>query len=176
MYNIQGIEKSSITDPELLELMEEALHLGIPGEKFILILARVPSYAKAILKAMIIGFNQGNIDHRIKEVMRVQLARFAGDSYSGQLRSKRAIQEGLEEDLIDSGSNDYEDDERFSEAEKVALRFSDQMYLDPKKVDKYFYDEMKKHYSEAQIMELGGFMVLQYGMQTFIRTLDLSSD
>jgi EAL domain-containing protein (putative c-di-GMP-specific phosphodiesterase class I) len=45
------------------------------------------------------------------------------------------------------------------------------MYLDSQKVDKAFYDEMKKHYSDAQIMELGAFMVHQYGMQVFMRTL-----
>ena len=46
------------------------------------------------------------------------------------------------------------------------------MYLDPQKVDAAFYDEMKRHYSEAQIMELGGFIAFHYGMQVFMRTLD----
>jgi hypothetical protein len=30
---------------------------------------------------------------------------------------------------------------------------------------------MKTHFSEAEIMELGAFIALQYGMQMFMRTL-----
>ena len=38
-------------------------------------------------------------------------------------------------------------------------------------LDKTFYDEMKKHWSEAQIMELGAFIAFHYGMQMFMRSL-----
>ena len=79
---------------------------------------------------------------------------------------------GIFFDDIDAGCGNYDDDPRFTEAEKVALRYADQMYLDPQKVDKAFYDEMKQHYSEAQIMELGGFISFHYGMQVFMRTLN----
>ena len=45
------------------------------------------------------------------------------------------------------------------------------MYLDATKVDAAFYDELKKHYSEAQIMELGAFIAFHYGMDMFMRSL-----
>ena len=45
------------------------------------------------------------------------------------------------------------------------------MYLDSTKVDAEFYDEMKKHFTEAQIMELGAFIAFHYGMQTFMRSI-----
>jgi hypothetical protein len=45
------------------------------------------------------------------------------------------------------------------------------MYLDASQIDKAFYDEMKKHWSEAQIMELGSFMVCHYGMAMFMRSM-----
>ena len=54
------------------------------------------------------------------------------------------------------------DAQGFSEAEKIALRFADLMYLDASQIDKAFYDEMKKHWSEAQIMELGSFITCHY--------------
>jgi hypothetical protein len=34
---------------------------------------------------------------------------------------------------------------------------------------------MKKHWSEAQIMELGAFIAFHYGMQMFMRSLDAVS-
>jgi alkylhydroperoxidase family enzyme len=172
MPHIEPVKREAITDPELAELIERCERLGVPDALFPQILARVPDYAKAILRAMLMSHEAGNVDHRLKEIVRVQLARFAGDRYFSALRSRRAREAGLDEATIDAGSGDYDDDPRFTEAEKLALRYADQMYLDPGKVDAAFYDELKKHYSEAQIMELGAFIALHYGMQAFMRTLD----
>ena len=172
MPHIEPLELAQISDPELLALMARAEQLGVPDALFTRIVARVPSYAKVLLNALLVSHGQGNVDHRLKEIIRIQLARFGGDTYFGALRSKRALAAGLDEATIDAGCGDYDDDPRFSEAERVALRYADQMYLDPQKVDRAFYDEMKKHYSEAQIMELGGFIAFHYGMQVFMRTLD----
>jgi alkylhydroperoxidase family enzyme len=169
--HVAPLALGEITDPELRELIDRCSELGVPDTLFPRILARVPHYAKALLRAMLHSHAEGNVDHRLKEVMRVQLARFAGDPYFANLRSKKARAAGLDEATIDAGSGDYDDDPRFTEAEKIALRYSDQMYLDPGKVDRAFYDEMKRHFSEAQIMELGAFIALHYGMQVFMRTL-----
>lgn len=171
MLHLEPISLEEIQDLELIELMAQAKELGVPDEDFILVLARVPSYAKSILKAMLLAHTQGGVSHSLKEMMRIQLANFAGDPYFSQLRSKRALSEGLTEEKIASAIEDYEDNPSFSEADKMALRFSDQMYLDSQKVNKAFYDEMKQHYSDAQIMEMGGMMVLHYGMQVFMKTL-----
>ena len=172
MPNIQPVPMESITDPELRELVTRCEQLGVPDALLPRILARVPSYAKAMLRALLMSHTEGNIDHRLKEIIRVQLARFAGDPYVSALRSKRALAEGLDEETIAAGSGDYDEDERFTEAEKLALRYADLMYLDPGSLDKAFYDQLKSHYSEAQVMELGAFIAFHYGMQCFMRTLD----
>jgi len=169
--HVAPLALEAVTDPELRALIERCSELGVPDALFPRILARVPNYAKALLRAMLHSHAEGNVDHGLKEIMRVQLARFAGDPYFAGLRSKKARAAGLDEATLAAGSGDYDDDPRFSEAERLALRYSDQMYLDPGKVDRAFYDEMKRHWSEAQIMELGAFIALHYGMQVFMRTL-----
>ncbi len=174
MSHIQPLELHEIQDPELRELIDRCERLGVPDALFPRIVARVPSYAKVILRAMLMSHMEGNVDHKLKEIIRVQLARFAGDPYFANLRSLRAKQQGLDEQTIDAGCGDYDDDPRFTEAERWALRFADQIYLDPTKVDNAFYAELKKHYTEAQIMELGAFIACHYGMQVFMRTLGAS--
>lgn len=169
--HVAPLATDEIADPELRELIARCAELGVPDTLFPRILARVPNYAKALLRAMLFSHFEGNVDHKLKEVMRVQLASFAGDPYFARLRSTRARAAGLDEATIAAGCGDYDDDPRFSEAEKAALRYSDQMYLDPGKVDRAFYDELKRHFSEAEIMELGAFIALHYGMQVFMRTL-----
>ena len=171
MSHIAPLDIAQIEDPELLALMARAAALGVPDELFTRIVARVPAYARVLLNALLVSHGEGHVDHRLKEVIRILLARFAGDTYFSALRSKRALAAGLDEATIDEGCNNYEQGTRFTEAEKMALRYADMMYLDANQVDAAFYDELKKHYSEAQIMELGGFISFHYGMQVFMRTL-----
>src|SRR5271154_1331097 len=134
--------------------------------------ARAPEQAVPLMRALLMSHAQGNVDHKLKEIMRILLARFAGDKYFASLRSNKARDMGLTETRIDDGCFAYEDDSKgFSEAEKCALRYADLMFLDANQVDEAFYDEMKKHWSEAQIMELGAFIAFHYGMAMFMRSL-----
>ena len=172
MTRIAPLPREAIADPELRALMAEAETLGVPDDLFPRILARAPEQAVPLLRALLMSHAQGHVDHRLKEIMRILLARFANDKYFANLRSAKAIAMGLTEQRIDDGCFAYEDDAKgFSEAEKCALRYADLMFLDASQVDKAFYDELKKHWSEAQIMELGAFIAFHYGMQMFMRSL-----
>ncbi len=173
MSHIEPLKAEDVRDPELLELIRRGEVLGVPDALFSRVLARVPAYAKALLRALIVSHAEGSVDHRLKEIIRLQLARTAGDPYFAGLRSVRAAQTGLDEERIAAGSGRFEDDPRFSAAEKWALRYAREMYLNPERVDAAFYAEGKRHYSEAQIMELGAFIAFHYGMQAFTRTLGL---
>ena len=171
MPHIEPLRSDEIRDPELRALIARGEALGVPDSLFPRILARVPAYAKALLRALLVSHAEGNVDHRLKEIIRVQLARTAGDAYFAGLRSAQATKEGLDEDTIKAGSGKFLDDPRFTAAEKWALRYAREMYLNPETVDAAFYDEGRKHYTEAQIMELGAFIAFHYGMQAFMRTL-----
>ena len=46
------------------------------------------------------------------------------------------------------------------------------MATDPDQIDEAFYDELKKHYSLEEIVELGLFIGLNIGYHTFYGTLD----
>jgi alkylhydroperoxidase family enzyme len=169
---IEPARREDVRDPELAELIERSEQLGVPGSLFALVLARVPSYAKPLLRAMLRSHFEGQVDHALKEIIRVQLARRAGSRYFGRLRSASAVVSGLSETDIEAGCEDYERCGAFTDKEKWALRYADQMYLNPASVDAAFYSDLKKHYSEAEIMELGAFIAFHYGMQVFMRTLE----
>jgi alkylhydroperoxidase family enzyme len=173
MLHIEPLRPEDIGDPELKSLIARCEALGVPDARFAGILARVPAHAKALLRALLVSHTEGNVDHRLKEVIRVQLARIAGDPYFAALRSAPAKQRGLEEETIEAGSAKFEGDARFSDAEKWALRYARELYRNPETIDATFYTEGKRHYSEAQIMELGSFIAFHYGMQAFARTLQL---
>lgn len=171
MSHVKPLSLSEIHDKELLELIRQCEALGVPDSLFPRVLAHAPGYAKALLRALLFSHTEGSVDHRLKEIIRVQLARTAGDPYFGGLRSRQATQAGLDEETITAGSGKFDDDPRFTAAEKWALRYAHEMYLNPENVTAAFYNEGKQHYTEAQIMELGSFIAFHYGMQAFARTL-----
>lgn len=175
MTHVAPLPRDAITDPEMLDLIAQSETLGVPDDLVPRIVARAPEQAKPFMRALLMSHAEGNVDHRLKEIIRILLARFAGDRYFAALRSRKAHQMGLTEERIDAGCGDYEDSDLFTQAEKCALRYADQMYLDPTKVDAAFYAELKKHFTEPQIMELGSFIAFHYGMQMFMRSLGASA-
>ena len=171
MTYVEPLAREAITDPEMRDLIAQSEALGVPDDLFPRIAARSPELAKPFMRALLMSHAEGNVDHRLKEIIRILLARFAGDKYFAALRSRKARELGLDEERIEAGCSDYEDSDLFTEAEKCALRYADQMYLDATKVDATFYAELKTHFTEPQIMELGAFIAFHYGMQMFMRSL-----
>ena len=74
--------------------------------------------------------------------------------------------------MIDEGINNYEKSEGFSEAEKIALRYSELMDGEPAKIDEAFYAELSRHYTVEEIVELGAFIGFNIGFHRFFGTLD----
>jgi alkylhydroperoxidase family enzyme len=130
MSHIAPLSREAITDPEMIELIAQSEKLGIPDDLFPRIIARAPEQAKPLMRALLQSHAQGNVDHRLKEIIRILLARFANDKYFSALRSRKAQDMGLTEARIDAGCYEYESDASFTEAEKWALRYADQMFLD----------------------------------------------
>lgn len=46
------------------------------------------------------------------------------------------------------------------------------MQFEPDKIDASFYDRLRQHYNEEEIVELGTFIGFNVGYHTFFRTLD----
>jgi hypothetical protein len=57
-----------------------------------------------LMRALLMSHTQGNVDHKLKEVIRILLARFAKDKYFASLRSTKARDMGLTEKRIDEGT------------------------------------------------------------------------
>jgi len=168
---IEPLDPGEIEEKDWDRVMERAAETGAPDALFPRILARAPGCAGALHDALHRSHAMGGVDHGLKEMIRVQLARTARDTYFANLRSERARKEGLTEERVEAACGDFESDPRFTAAEKWALRYSYWMYRDAARLDAEFYEEGKKHFTEAQIMEIGAMIALHYGLQVFMQTL-----
>ena len=72
---------------------------------------------------------------------------------------------------MDEGIRDYSASSNFSAADKLALRYSELMANHPDAIDAKFFDELRAHYSEQEIVELGAFIGFNLGYHTFFGTL-----
>ncbi len=74
--------------------------------------------------------------------------------------------------MIDEGIDNWRGSDKFSDAEKIALEYSELMQFEPGKIDEAFYGRLREEYTEEEIVELGAFIGFNVGYHTFFRTLD----
>jgi alkylhydroperoxidase family enzyme len=70
---------------------------------------------------------------------------------------------------LDEPSND------FSAAERMAIEYADHMALDHHNIDDAFFDRMREHFSDEQILELGMMIGQFIGFGRLLMVLDLES-
>ena len=174
MFTIKNLPIADLSNSNKMAMRGKAEAVGVPNPVFFQIMYQVPGYCEPLFEALFESHVNGNIDHGLKEIIRILLARQAKDQYFSNLRSKIALENGLTEERIEAGCGEFELDGSFSEEEKWALKYAKLMYTDPKRINSEFYDQGKSFYSEAEIMELGSFIAFHYGMQPFFATLNLS--
>ena len=71
---------------------------------------------------------------------------------------------------------DFENSKILTPREKMALRFAHYIKWDIDKADSdAFYDDLRKHFTESEIVELGLWCAENEGAGKFVRTLDILS-
>ena len=63
----------------------------------------------------------------------------------------------------------------FSEREKLALRFAERMALDHHRLDDAFFEDLRRVYSDAEIVELGMITGQFIGFGRLLAALDLEN-
>jgi len=63
----------------------------------------------------------------------------------------------------------------FSDAERIALEYADRLALDHHNMDDAFFDRLKQHFNDAQILELGMMIGQFIGFGRLLMVLDLES-
>ncbi|HJO68057.1 MAG TPA: hypothetical protein QF804_00050 [Rhodospirillales bacterium] len=78
----------------------------------------------------------------------------------------------MTEERIDEGIERYATSDAFTGAEKAALGYAERMATAPETIDEAFYEDLARHYSVEEIVELGAFIGFNVGFHVFFGTLD----
>ena len=116
-------------------------------------------------------FHTGVCDHAVKELCRLYVSRAVTCEFCGNQRSIKAFSGKLEEAQTDDLVN-FEKSAKYSEREKAALAYAEAITwrLD---TDDRFWERLHAHFTEPELVELGCFIALTMGQQSWLRLLNI---
>lgn len=168
---ISYVDPATIKDPAMLEELERCRREGTPRPESSAVRAHVPACFWSFADSWRDIFKNGVCDHSIKELCRVYVSRSINCEYCGNQRSVKAAGEGLKEAQYDDLLN-FEKSKLYDERQKAALAYAEAITwrLD---TDDVFWDRLTKHFSEPELVELGCFIALTMGQQSWLRLLNI---
>jgi AhpD family alkylhydroperoxidase len=120
----------------------------------------------------------GRVDVRTKELVRLRLTRTHGCALCNKADADDALAAGAARETVDAvtGWPEPLDPRHFSERELAAFRFADQMALQNMDgaLDPELYAELRRHFDDGQLFELGVVMAMLIGMFKFMFIADLT--
>jgi alkylhydroperoxidase family enzyme len=170
MPNISYVDLTTVTDPELLDIIERARTIGTPRPESQAIRLHHPQVMKAFNNAWEVFFREGVTDHAIKELCRLYISKSVECEYCGGQRSVLAQDLGTNEAKIDE-ILEFESSDRFDERERAALEWAMAIAWDPSLAGSDLWRRLHEHFSEPQLVELGHFIALTLGQQRFLKTV-----
>ena len=151
--------------------MERCAREGTPRPESSAVRAHVPAAFWAFADSWRQLFREGVCDHAIKDLCRVYVSRSVKCEYCGNQRSTKAAAQGLVEQQYDQ-LLDFETATIYDDRQKAALSYAEAItwHLD---TDDAFWDRLHRHFSEPELVELGCFIALTMGQQSWIRLLGI---
>jgi alkylhydroperoxidase family enzyme len=158
-------------DERMQAEMERCRREGTPRPESSAVRAHVPAAFWAFADSWQAIFRDGVCDHAIKELCRIYVSRSVKCEYCGNQRSEQARAQGLTEGQYDDLLN-FEKSARLGDREKAALAYAEAITWRLEPTDA-LWDRLHAHFSEPELVELGCFVALTMGQQSWLRLLDI---
>ena len=151
--------------------MERCRREGTPRPESSAVRAHVPAAFWAFANAWRDLFKSGVLDHPIKELCRLYVSRSVQCEYCGNQRSIKAAAAGVVEEHV-KDLLDFEKSTRYDSRQKAALAYAEAITwrLD---TDDAFWERLRGHFNEPELVELGCFVALTMGQQSWLRLLNI---
>ena len=174
MPRIRYIKEDEQSD-EAKELIAQSESRGAPDPRVVSIMVRNSKVGVAWVKYWNSLLYDGLLPHTLKELCRIKISVAHRCGYCSTVRSKVAQSEGLAEDKVAELHN-FETSEKFTDREKAAIRYATLFKTGDDGVDSdQVYDDLRVHFSEEEIIELGLFCAETDGAGKFVRSLQVLS-
>lgn len=160
---------NSISDPEVMSILERAAAVGTPRPESQALRAHVPALLKTFTATWMETFVGGVLDHGLKELCRVYVTKTVQCGYCAAQRSEDA---GISEDHYDDLLY-FKKSDRYTDREKAALEYTDSVVWDAGLATDELWDRLNEHFTTPELVELGFFMAFTSGQQRWLKTLNI---
>jgi AhpD family alkylhydroperoxidase len=158
-------------DPELRAMVQE--EAMTPQDKLTSgIMAHAPHMRKAMGLFLGAAFESLLLPRRLIELVRLRLSFHNQCRSCMAMRYQSALDDGLTEGMVCSLEKPMEAPD-LTERERVALEFTDIFALNHFAINEETYAKLQKHFTNAEIVELGMFVGFYLGTGRFASTLDM---
>src|SRR5437764_1405845 len=143
---------------------------GTPRPESAAVRAHAPNAFWAFADSWRTLFREGVCDHAIKDLCRVYISRTVKCEYCGNQRSTKAATAGLRERDYDT-LLDFESSQHYDERQKAALAYAEAIAWGTNSPE--LWERLHAHFTEPELVELGCFIALTFGQQSWIRLLGI---
>lgn len=165
----------SLTEEERM-IPENAEITGAPGPSFYNILSHRPEIMKGYSHLWNSIFYDGQVDHKLKELVRISIVNIFACGYCSTVRSKVARQMGLTEEKIRS-LEEFETSPLFTTKERAAIGYAKIFVSDVRKAkEDQTYREFRKYFNEGEAVEIESLIALTEGFGKLVSTWGLVPD
>jgi len=158
-------------DERMREEMRRCAREGTPRPESSAVRAHAPNAFWAFADSWKSTFHEGVCDHAIKDLCRVYISRTVKCEFCGNQRSTKATAAGLEEAQYDDLLN-FECSDKYDDRQKAALAYAQAIAWGEQDLDK-LWQRLHEHFTEPELVELGCFIALTFGQQSWIRLLGI---
>lgn len=148
----------------------DRINLGVAS-----ILGHRPEVAGALGAVKAALQSTGTLPPRLVELVRLRIAFHNQCRSCMSVRYQSAIDDGLTEGMVCSLEQPADADD-LSPAERSALRYADLFATDHLSIDDTVYDDLRRHFSEDEIVELGVNCAYAVGIGRLAATWDVTDD
>jgi AhpD family alkylhydroperoxidase len=161
---------SAFADIPVVDLGQgDRINLGVAA-----MVARLPKVAEA-LGALNAALKSGTLPPRLLELVRLRIAFHNQCRSCMAVRYQSAVDDGLTEDAVCSLERPAEAPD-LSDAERAALKFADLFATNHLAIDEAVYDELRRHFTEDELVELGMNCAVALGVGRLTATWDVTDE
>jgi len=167
---ISYVDPAQMT-PEMQAEMDRCRREGTPRPESSGVRAHVPAAFWAFANSWRDIFRNGVCDHALKELCRLYVSRTVQCEYCGNQRSIQARAKGVIEDQV-RDLLEFEKSPRYTDRQKAALAYAEAITW-RLETDDAFWERLRRHFTEPELVELGCFIALTMGQQSWLRLLNI---
>lgn len=157
MANVQPLSREQLTEFEPFFVLVESVMGFVPNSLYTM--GRRPTILRAFSNLTLAVLGPGNVEPGLKQLVAMVASVSAGCRYCQAHTSSSAARAGVPVEKI-AAVFDFETSDMFPDRERAALRLGRDAAVVPNATTPAHFDELRRHFSDEEIVELVGAISL----------------